>query len=269
MLFLCPKCNKKLITDPSRAYCESGHSYDRSRGGYYNLLLTNKASHGDNREMVLARRAFLSAGYYTPLVTALVAEVLLHTESGALVLDAGCGEGYYTDAVERAVFDRDSKSTVYALDVSKDAVRELTKKNSRITAAVASSYRVPLADGSVSTVINTFSPLAIDEMRRLMGSGAVLVMAIPAEEHLYELKSKIYDTPYKNEVADTKIEGFELISDKKITYKMHLDSKSDIQSLFKMTPYAYRTRPENAARILELDSLECTADFRLFTYRRL
>ncbi len=269
MLFLCPKCGKKLTIRNSSAVCADGHSYDRSRAGYYNLLLTHRASHGDNREMVVARRRFLSMGFYAPLTTALTEASLKHTEKGACLLDAGCGEGYYTDAVERALFDRDGESLVYALDISKDAVKELTKKNPRVTAAVASSYHIPMADGSVHTVINTFSPLAIGEVSRLLCAGGIFIMAIPAEDHLFELKSAIYDTPYRNVVADTALDGFELISDSHIRYEMSLDTPEAIASLFKMTPYAYRTHPDNAQRVYSLDSLACTADFRLFVYRKL
>ena len=268
-MFLCPKCSCALLFDDKRAYCENNHSYDRAKGGYYNFLLTHKAFHGDNRDMVLARRTFLSMGYYAPLSEALCRAVTSNTPKNCTLLDAGCGEGYYTDAVERALYFRDGDSRVFALDISKDAVRELVRKNNRITAAVASSYHLPLADFSFDAVINTFSPLAIDEVQRTLKPGGIFIMAIPAEDHLFELKSVIYDTPYKNEVADTALDGFSLISDEHIRYTMHLSAPESISALFGMTPYAYRTRPENAQRITALDSLDCTADFRLFVYTKL
>ena len=94
-------------------------------------------------------------------------------------------------------------------------------------------------------------------------------MAIPGEMHLFDLKSVIYDTPYKNEVADTHLEGFELVMDEPLTYKFRLDSTEKIQSLFMMTPYAYRTRPSDRAKVEALETLECTADFRVFVYKKL
>ena len=94
-------------------------------------------------------------------------------------------------------------------------------------------------------------------------------MAIPGEMHLFDLKSVIYDTPYKNEVADTALEGFELVSDEPLTYKFFLDSPEKIASLFMMTPYAYRTRPGDRAQVEALKTLECTADFRIFVYKKL
>ena len=280
MLFICPNCGEKLeeITKKSSdgcssfaiARCKNGHSFDRASGGYYNLLLTNVGGvHGDNKEMVLARRDFLARGFYEPLAKAVAELVLDCTPNAGIVLDAGCGEGYYTDMIERTLYARDSESCVLAFDISKAAVREVKKKNERINLAVAGSYRMPVASESVDTLVNTFSPQAPEESLRVLKRGGSFIMAIPGEDHLFDLKAAIYDTPYKNTVADTEISGFELTSDKSIRYKMHLDSTEAVRSLFMMTPYAYRTKKENAARILGLSELDCMADFRLFEYKKL
>ena len=92
-------------------------------------------------------------------------------------------------------------------------------------------------------------------------------MAIPEENHLFELKSVLYKTPYKNEVKDPALSGFELIHDERISFTMELRG-DDVLSLFGMTPYAYRTPRESAAALRSLDELSCTADFHLYVYRR-
>lgn len=268
MLFICPKCKEKLNIEEGRAVCSNNHSYDRSRYGYYNLLLGQSGgTHGDNREMVEARRRFLARGFYSKLAERISELMLEYTPQGGLLLDAGCGEGYYTDILERALFLRDSDTQVYAFDISKDAVRAVLKKNPRITAAVAGSYHMPVSDGSVDTLINTFSPLAPEETLRVLRRGGVFIMAIPAEEHLFDLKAKIYDTPYKNTVADTALPGLDLVRDSSLSYVMQL-SGDEISDLFQMTPYAYRTPKESRQRVYSLTSLECRADFRIFVYRK-
>ena len=270
MDFICPNCGGKLNIEDRRAICVGGHSFDRARGGYYNLLLSNTGGiHGDNKEMVLARRAFLSAGYYAPLAESVAELALEHTPEGGSLLDAGAGEGYYTDRIERTLFDRDGVSRVSAFDISKAAVREIAKKNPRISLAVGGSYHMPVADGSIDTLVNTFSPLALDETRRVLKPGGAFIMAIPGEMHLYDLKAVVYDTPYKNTVADTVLDGFELVLDRALTYKMHLDNPEKILNLFMMTPYAYRTRPTDRAKVEALSSLDCTADFHIFVYKKL
>ena len=267
--FCCPKCRGALTTDGKSARCALGHSYDKSKYGYYNLLLGSASgTHGDNREMILARRAFLSAGYYEPLSEKISALALKYTRPRGLLVDVGCGEGYYTDAIERALASRDNLTRVAAFDISKDALRVASRRSSRISYAVASAYHTPFRDGSVSTVTNAFSPFAREELLRILEPGGIFIMAIPEKEHLYELKELLYKTPYKNEVKDSYIEGFSLICDEHISYKMKLTGADAISSLFKMTPYAYRTPKEASERILSLSELECTADFHTFVYKK-
>lgn len=267
MHFSCPVCGGKLNILEERAVCSSGHSFDRSRYGYYNLLPSG-GSHGDNKDMVLARRKFLSGGFYEPLARRIAELALQNTPIRGSLLDAGAGEGYYTDIIERAFMMMYRKSDVSAFDISKDAVREICKKNPRITSVVAGSYHMPIADGEFDTVVNTFSPLALEETRRVLKSGGAFIMAIPGEMHLYELKALIYDTPYKNTVEDTALEGFELILDAPLTYDIYLGNAENVQNLFMMTPYAYRTNSIGRERVLSAESLKCTADFRIFVYRK-
>ena len=269
MLFVCPKCMEKLnITDGGAARCPQGHSYDKSRYGYYNLLLSDRGGvHGDNREMVLARRAFLGSGAYEPLAARIAQRCAELLRCGGVMLDAGCGEGYYTAAVREKVDT--GYARIAAFDISKDAVREAAKKRCADFYAVASSYKMPLASESVDLVLNTFSPQALSETARVLKCGGYFVMAIPAEEHLFGLKSEIYETPYKNEVQDTALEGFELISCDEIKYELSLDTGEAIRNLFMMTPYAYRTRAEGRARVEALKTLDCTADFHIFVYKKL
>jgi hypothetical protein len=98
MRFCCPNCGGKLNINDRSAVCINGHSFDKARGGYYNLLVGNTGGvHGDNKEMVLARRAFLGAGFYEPLAHHIADLVLRFTPKGGALLDAGAGE----DAVFR------------------------------------------------------------------------------------------------------------------------------------------------------------------------
>ena len=270
MYFVCPKCGASLTERGGQAVCERGHAFDRASEGYYNLLLTGRGGvHGDNKDMVLARRAFLGRDFYLPLATRVAELAVEYTDADGVLLDAGLGEGYYTDLVERSLTDRYGSSRVCGFDISKEAVRRAAKRNPRIALAVAGSYHMPLADGSVDTVVNTFSPLAREETLRVLRVGGCFIMVIPGEEHLFELKQVIYDTPYKNAVADTALDGFELVSDEPLRFLMSLERAEDITSLFRMTPYAYRTRPADAQKVYELGRLDCAADFRIFVYRKI
>ncbi len=255
-----------LVCEGGTAKCKNNHSYDRAKAGYYNLLLTNVGgTHGDNREMVEARRDFLDTGAYKPLSDR-VAALAVKYISGTKLLDIGCGEGYYTDVLENAL--RDKGVAVSGFDISRDAVRYAAKRNKNLSLAVASAYKMPTADAGFDMATNMFSPLAADEVFRTLKPGGIFIMAIPGENHLFGLKEATYKTPYKNEVADSALSGFELLESDKISFTLRLDSKEKIKSLFMMTPYAYRTRPEDKERVLALEHLETVAEFVVFVYKK-
>ena len=254
--------------EPSRAVCARGHSFDRAKEGYYNLLLATKAGvHGDNREMVLARREFLSHGYYDFLADRIAELALAYGGEGGAVLDCGAGEGYYTERLRQRLAGGKTAHTVYGFDISKDAVRYAAKRYPELRLAVASAYHIPVLSGSVSLILNAFSPVCREEYLRVLAQGGIFLMAIPEREHLYGLKAAIYDTPYKNEVAPYEIEGFTLLHTEELLRTVTL-SGEEIRTLFAMTPYAYRTGREGRCRVLSLDTLVTDLHFRLFVYRK-
>lgn len=268
MDFCCPICGLPLeVKDNLIKRCAAGHSFDRAKQGYYNLLVGASAGvHGDNREMVEARRAFLGAGHYARLCERVAALAREHLPRGGAVLDLGAGEGYYTDAIERALYGRDGETSVLAFDISKDAVKHLARRNPRINAAVASSYSVPIADGSVDLAVAVFAPLAREEIHRVLKPDGKFLMVFPDEMHLFGLKSALYKTPYKNKPEPTELEGFRLLSDEALSYELELNSPEDIKSLFMMTPYAYRTPKEGRERLLSRDTLVSEVAFRILLY---
>ena len=270
MFFTCPRCGGELTSaSENTKKCPLGHSFDRAREGYYNLLLSQSGgTHGDNSEMVRARREFLSYGYYEPMARR-VAEMVsdVHPASGIL-LDMGLGEGYYTDIVEREIYSRDGESHVLGFDISKDAVRYSAKRHKRLSLAVASSYDVPLPASSVDTVLNLFSPMATSEVARVLRPSGHFVFVYPGTEHLFGLKEAVYKTPYKNKPEAEELDGFSLVCRDEIKYTVTVEGRDRVRSLFMMTPYAYRTGREERERALSLDSVKTELEFIINVYRK-
>ena len=104
-LFLCPTCGEPLEKTDSAYRCPKGHSYDRAKEGYVHLLPVHKMHAkipGDSKEMVSSRRTFLESGSYglfRDKLTDLVLEAV-EGHDAPVLLDAGCGEGYYFRGVE-------------------------------------------------------------------------------------------------------------------------------------------------------------------------
>lgn len=269
-IFICPVCGEKLEISGNTYHCAKNHSFDMAKSGYVNLLLSKhmgKTVHGDNKLMVQARRSFLDKGYYSPLCQALCDAVSANLRGGVL-LDAGCGEGYYTSAVTERLDSDGITAQVCGIDISKAAVEYSAKRCKAAELSVASVFHIPVAEGSCDMVITLFAPYCGEEFQRVLKKGGIMIMAIPSADHLWELKKAIYDVPYKNEVKPYELEGFELLDKKHINYEMTLDSQEDINALFSMTPYYYRTGREQQERLAHIGKLKTTADFELLVYRK-
>lgn len=267
VIFKCPVCGKNLIENGSGLKCDAGHNFDRSRNGYYNLLMTNTGRHGDDRMMVRARSSFLDSGYYQPLLDGLSDNILNHLSSGILV-DAGCGEGYYTGGISEKLKSAGIHAEIIAVDISKTAIDTAAKRRGAAAYAVASVYDLPLHDASADAILNIFAPFSIGEYKRILKEGGKIFCVIPLERHLFGLKKLIYDHPYINEVKPYQTSGLILTEEHDIKYSFVLHSNQDIMNLFMMTPYYYTTGEEDQNKIKNTSFLETEAEFRILTYKR-
>ena len=270
--FRCPLCGGPLAEGPHALRCQNNHSFDTSKEGYTHLLPVNQKHSklpGDDKGMVAARRAFLEKGWYAPLREALCALAQERTPgSSPVVLDAGCGEGYYTAGVRDALLAKDKTPLVAGIDISKFSLQKAAKKYPGIQFAVASAYRLPAAAESVDLLLNVFSPLALEEFRRVLRPNGTYLYVVPAPYHLWELKQVLYDAPYPNEEKETPYEGFAYEKIVPVTYSIHLPSREDVHALFQMTPYYWKTGREGAQRLENLAELDCKIDFRIHVFRR-
>ena len=99
-LLKCPLDQHALQLDADCLRCEGGHAFDIARQGYVNLLgAADKRSRdpGDGKEMVAARRDFLSDGHYQPVADKLASLIKPQINADSTIVDAGCGEGYYLE----------------------------------------------------------------------------------------------------------------------------------------------------------------------------
>ena len=185
-LLECPACGAALVRADRALRCATGHSFDIARQGYVNLLLGHlEPGTADTREMVEARDAFLSAGHYTPIATAVAETVSDAPAAGrGLVVDVGAGTGTYL----RTVLERLPDTSGLALDISKDAIKRAVRSHPRIAGAVCDAWsRLPLADGRAAAVLSVFAPRNPAEFARILAPGGRVVTVTPREEHLAEL----------------------------------------------------------------------------------
>ena len=269
-LFLCPVCGAPLAAEGKSYFCKNRHCFDIARDGYVNLARASVGGdHGDNREMIRARRDFLAAGHYAHLMDELCALALAYLPNGGVLLDAGCGECSYTDRIERSLTEAGRSARVLGVDLSKDALSIGGKRNPSLSLAVASVYHLPLPDASVDMLFEVFAPFAEEEYARVLKKGGKMVMAIPAAKHLFELKAILYENPYENEVQDTTLTHFHLIERREVKRRITLSRDEEVWNLFTMTPYFYRTSPADKERLKKAAPLSLSADFEVLVYEKL
>ena len=262
----CPVCGGAITQEGRSLLCDGvrRHCFDLAKEGYVNLAPSAAAGGGDDAGLIRARTAFLSAGHYAPLAER-VCDILNAHAAGGTVVDAGCGEGYYSCAMAAQGL------RVLGVDLSKNGVKHAAKDptgraNSALF-AVAGIFTLPVADASVDAVVSLFAPVAETEFLRVLKPGGVLLLAGAGPDHLLDLKRVLYDTPYQNQPRADAPASMEKLSEERLAFSMELDNAA-LSSLFAMTPYFYRTSKEGRARLEETAQLTVGAEVDLLLYRK-
>lgn len=271
-LFCCPHCGQPLGRENKSCRCPSGHSFDLAAEGYLHLLPANRMrSHqpGDDKQMVAARARFLEKGYYAPLRQELARLCLQYAPCPVSLLDLGCGEGYYTRGMVQALAQAGREPWAAGVDISKAAVRLAAKQDKATAFAVASVFHLPVADGRVDLAVNCFSPLCVEEILRVLRPGGRFLYVVPGAEHLWGLKSAVYQNPYPNAQQETPYPGLEYCEISRVKADILLTTQEDIDCLFHMTPYFWKTSREDAEKLQALDTLATPIAFDIHVYSKL
>ena len=279
----CPVCAAPLrVSDGGGSLLCAGdpatgraHCFDGAASGYLPLSPRHTGG-GDAKEAVRARTAFLSGGYYASAAEAVVRAVAAHTPTGGRVLDAGCGEGYYSNQILAAGY------RVMGVDLSKFAVEAAAKaaRAARNAAggvastslyAVGSVFELPVRGGCFDTVTNIFAPCAPAEYARVLRQGGHLVVVGAGERHLLGLKALLYDDPYLNDPRRDLPEegdGFTLVGIDRVSFTATVKGREHIAALFSMTPYYWRTPRHSHERLAALEELETEVAFDIHVYQK-
>lgn len=264
-MLICPVCGASLKAADNGLVCPAGHRFDRAREGYFNLLRSNKKgdSMGDPKEQARSRRDFLDRGYYAPLRDALVELVAERVEGAAplVLLDICCGEGYYTSAMGSV-----PGVAAYGFDLGKEMVR-LAAKRGGATYFVANLKAIPVPAGSVDIATHLFAPFNEREFMRVLAPEGVLYTVVPGARHLFGLKEVLYETPYLNDEKLPACESLQLVGTRRVSATIELACQDDIEAVFRMTPYYFRTPRAGREKLRELDRLETDIEFIIAEYR--
>ena len=265
MRLVCPLCDQRLEKQERCFRCPDGHSFDIARQGYVNLLPVQQKhskNPGDTKEQVASRRAFLEGGFYAPIRQAL-AETAREMGAQGPILDAGCGEGYYSSYLASAL-----DAELLGLDISKEAVRCAAGRYKDALWVCGTAAHLPVENKSIGLVTSLFALTMPEEFHRVLAEDGLYFQVLAAEDHLMGLKSIIYDElHHKQKDTVPEIPGFERLESIPIRFSFTVEGEQ-IRNLFSMTPHVFRIGKDGAQRLADTVHLEDTASCMLNVFRR-
>lgn len=287
-ILACPNCAAPLHRDGGSLKCPKGHTFDIAKSGYVNLLPPGKGKNahtGDERDMVKARVSFLARGYYDRIsknAAELIASRFSH-DSPITLVDMGAGEGYHTLLCTTELIKSGYSVLSVGFDASKYAsecgmkksrAASLSSKNSfedssSLYFIPANIFSLPIADASADICFSMFAPIPWDEVYRVLkkSPSSMLLVVSSGKNHLIEMRSLIYDSVVTSDSLPAADERFSLVSTEELEYKTRLTSPEDIQNLFMMTPFYYKTTEEGKNRLFSHGELEITVDVNYTIFR--
>lgn len=267
----CPICGEPLKAEGNSVMCfnERRHTFDFSSNGYLNLA-PFRGNTGDSKEAVAARHKFLLTEAYHDIADGLNTIINKYIAQNGFIIDAGCGEGYYTERIAS-----NGSYSVCGFDLSKygcDVAAKSAKRNNihNVFYAVANIYDLPVNDKTADCVFNVFAPCAFKEFGRVLKNGGYLIVIGAGENHLIDLKKLIYDNVYTNTERDdlpTESDGFKQVERVKVSYRRVIEGNDNIKCLFSMTPYYWRTAEQDKRKLDAINNLETMIEAEIIVYK--
>jgi 23S rRNA (guanine745-N1)-methyltransferase len=104
------------------------------------------------------------------------------------ILDAGCGEGYYSFMLSRDALLA-PVCRFYGLDLSRDAIAMATGYEADVVWVVGDLARPPFRDSVFDIVLDVLTPANYSAFKRVLTPDGVLIKVVPGREYLKELRA--------------------------------------------------------------------------------
>lgn len=240
----CPRCQSAFSLENNSLVCENRHCYDLSRKGYVNLA----PSHDQEAEkygsvLFDSRRLVFEHGFYEPILQSIASH--LPAEKPFLMLDAGCGEGYYA----RELAQRFPQASILGLDISRDAITAAAHTPSPANWLVADLKHLPVQSNAADVVLDVLTPADYQEFSRVLKADGVLIKVIPGRDYLCEVRNAVSPwlrngAEYDNtRVLDHLKENAKVFSEEEVRITRTL-TPEESHAFLRMTPMTFSVSEE-------------------------
>ncbi len=246
--FRCPLCKSSFQTTVSGALkCTNGHNYDISSSGTVNFAPNQRPMLYDG-ELFIRRRRIFEQGSYQPLLQKLgqiigSLPVPGGTAHPPFLVDAGCGEGYYSKNLAES-----TGWNVLGFDLSKEAIALAARGDHRAAFVTADITNIPLQDEAADLILDVFTQSNYGEFLRILKPTGCLIKVIPGPDYLTEIRSLISGSlkvkePARDKVAELFSSHFSLLEKQSIRYTVAVNEAS-FRDFFHMTPLTFGYKGE-------------------------
>lgn len=197
---------------------------------------------GYDKKFFSNRSQFFEMGYYKHIldeVREAVKDIMASSGQEQMVLiDAGCGEGYYSEELAKI-----EGVQIVALDIAADAIKQAAKSNADVAWTIADITNIPVKDHVCDVILDVFTPANYGEFSRILKEGGYIIKIIPGANHLIQLRKAASDQlrnkEYSGEdVSDYFEKHYRVVRKETLSNTMPI-SQETLKVLAAMTPLLF------------------------------
>lgn len=251
-LFACPICHGNFTAvENNQVTCLEGHAFNLSKKGTV-YFLTKPTKDQYDKELFEARKNIADHGFWQPILEVISGEIKSHTN----VLDVGTGNGSHLSWLK----NQDTTINAIGMDISKAGVEMAAKNHWDIFWMVADLANIPIADNSLDTIINIFTPSNYKEFKRALKDTGQVIKVVPNTGYLKEIRQLSSQKTYSNnEVVQNFAKEFSNFAWKEVSYQQYLPREL-ISDLIKMTPLGWQLDESQAQKLLRTNGQSISVD---------
>lgn len=251
----CPVCGGDLMRVGDDFACEKRHRVNVNRKGCLNFLSAPVDSCYD-AALFQARRRVFAAGCYQPVAEAM--EAML-PQGEQRLLDAGCGDGWYLNALLQKHADWQGAG----VDISRDAILQATDQSCMALWCVGDLRKLPFRSGAFTAILDVLTPANYEEFRRVLAQDGLLLKVYPGSGYLREIRAACGMAPY----AEGQVEAYlrekaQVVEERRVTVS-HWMTPELWRDFVWMTPLNQDLNDEEKEKLAQRPAETVTVDLHI------